>query len=189
MAVGERHVRVVVNAFRLSSVAARCRENSDPIRLESRVVSRESPDMFRRAFSSLGARVRSSHRTGSLYLVGMGASAAGACFLYLAAERDARQREGLMREFDTMLATARVQAREDTESKKKELEGMQTLWTGTLTAVDHRLQGHLMLRGCRVGQQVDVLEEGVGQDGRYLTVMDRSTGAFGLHLIEWVERQ
>ena len=35
----------------------------------------------------------------------------------------------------------------------------------------------------------DVLEEGVGQDSKYLTVIDRETGMFGLYPIAWVERE
>ena len=145
--------------------------------------------MFRRALTTLAGRVRSSHHSGNLYLAGMVGSAAGAAGMYWATERDRQRREDLMKEFDSRLAAARVQAREDTESRKAALQDKPTLWTGKLTAVDHRLQGHLMLRGCRIGQEVDVLEEGVGQEGRYLTVIDRNTGAFGMHLIEWVERQ
>ena len=138
--------------------------------------------------STLGARVRSTHRTLGPAGYGMVFSAVGAGLMYWQTQRDTKRREALLAEFDTMLAKARVQAKEDTATKKLELAAMQTLWTGTLTAVDHRLQGHLMLRGCRVGQSVDVLEENVGSDGRYLTVIDRSTGAFGLHLADWVEK-
>ena len=116
-------------------------------------------------------------------------SAAGAGGLYWASERDRQRRADLMREFEGRLAAARVQARDETVVRLAALEGKQTLWTGKLLAVDHRLQGHLMLRGCRVGQVIDILEEGVGQDGRYLTCIDRNTGAVGMHLSEWVERQ
>lgn len=144
--------------------------------------------MFRRALGTIAAGMRNSHHSGNLYLVGMAGSAAGAGLIYYSSERERKQREALLREFDGMLATAREQAREDTANKKVELEGKPTLWTGHILTVDHRLQGHLMLRGCRVGQQVDVLEEGVGQDNRYVTVIDRSTGAFGWVLAEWVER-
>jgi hypothetical protein len=142
-------------------------------------------DMLRRAFTTL----RTRDHSGNLYLAGMVGSAAGAGGLYWASERDRQRRADLMREFEGRLAAARVQAQEETEARKAALEGKQTLWTGKLLAVDHRLQGHLMLRGCRVGQVIDILEEGVGQDGRYLTCIDRNTGAVGMHLSEWVERQ
>mmetsp|Transcript_1888 Transcript_1888/g.5348 ORF Transcript_1888/g.5348 Transcript_1888/m.5348 type:complete len:148 (+) Transcript_1888:35-478(+) len=143
---------------------------------------------MRRAFTTLGARMRSSHQSGNLYLVGALASAAGTGLLYVSERREVQQRRDLEQEFDNMLAKARVQAKEETAQKLAELDGKQALWTGTLTMVDHRLQGHMMLRGCRVGQEVDILEEHVGQEGKYVTVIDRKTGAFGWHLAEWVDR-
>ena len=133
-------------------------------------------------------RVVASHHSGTLYLVGMGASAVGAGVLYIQQEQEAKARRQLHREFDVLLSEARIKARADVETEGKRLKDMPALWTGVLTTVDHRLQGHVMLRGCRVGQTVDVLEEGVGASSRYVTVIDRETGAHGLHLAEWIER-
>lgn len=141
--------------------------------------------MLRRAL----AAAQESHRSGRLYLYCMGASAVGAGLLYAEQERELRMRRQLHQEFDVMLGKARVQAQAELESEHSRLKEMPSLWTGVLTSADHRLQGHKMLRGCRVGQTVDVLEEGVGADARYLTVVDRSSGASGMYPSDWVEKQ
>ena len=75
----------------------------------------------------------------------------------------------------------------ETEATLARLEGARTLWSGVLTATNHTLQGHTMLRGCRVGQRVDVLEEDMGVTGEYLTVIDRSRNALGLYPAKWVD--
>ena len=61
------------------------------------------------------------------------------------------------------------------------------LWKGVVTTADARLQGHRMLRGSQVGAPVHVLEEAVGDGGKYLTVRDPSTGQSGLILQTWVK--
>jgi hypothetical protein len=99
--------------------------------------------MLRRAFTTLRTRDHSGMVGSHKYLAGMVGSAAGAGGLYWATERDRQRRADLMREFEGRLAAARVQAQEETEARKAALEGKQTLWTGKLLAVDHRLQGHL----------------------------------------------
>jgi hypothetical protein len=132
------------------------------------------------------ALVRSASESGNLYLVGMAASATGAGLLYTIAERDARSRRQLHNEFEHTLSLAREQAQAEVKRRDEDLKDRPTLWRGVLTSADYRLQGHLMLRGCRVGQEVDVLEEKVGQEERYLTVIDRKTGQTGWYLAEWV---
>lgn len=175
-----------------SKTGARCGVlvREAPFRVLSRGVM---PWMMRRFITTSAratvARATQAHRSGTLYLGFAAATTAGAALTYLSWESDKQQRHQLRMEFNNMLVAARVEAEKETAAKQLQLEGLQTLWTGKILTVDHRLQGHLMLRGCRVGQEVEILEEGVGQDKRYLTVIDRATGAFGLYLPEWIERQ
>ena len=144
--------------------------------------------MLRSGLRRLTSAARASHHSGNLYLGGAIISGVGAAALWIAQERDAQLRASLNADFDDALATARAKAREDTEATASKVKQLPTLWTGTLTMADPRLKGHLMLQGARIGQTVDVVEEGVGSDGRYLTVVDRSTGEIGMHLVDWIEK-
>ena len=132
-------------------------------------------------------RMRGAFRNGNWALIGAGASAMGAAFLYAQSEREARLRARLSDEFDGMLAAARVKAREETAAREREMKNEPALWTGVLVQADTRLRGHKMFQG-KVGQPVDVVEEAVGDGGKYLTVRDEG-GRVGLYLTEWVRRE
>ena len=62
------------------------------------------------------------------------------------------------------------------------------LWRAVVTQHDPSLQGHKMLRGSKPGAGIDVLEESVGDGGKYLMVRDRESGAMGFILDRWVRR-
>lgn len=138
----------------------------------------------------LSVGVRASHASGSLYL-GLGvASAASALALYASAEADASQRRQLQSEFDTMLAVERVKAAAVAAEEHASLRGLPPLWSGEITDIyPGGLTGPKMLRSARAGLAVEVLREGVGDEGKYLSVRDPSTGQTGMYLGRWVRRR
>ena len=142
---------------------------------------------MRRALSSLAARARAGHASGSMYFLGMCASGTAATVLYLQTAREQEIRHALDRDFERQLVVAQSKAREEMATNRARLEGAPTLWSGVLTEADPRLSGPKMFRG-RTGQTVDVLEENVGSDGRYLTVVDRESGVLGMYLADWVRK-
>ena len=134
------------------------------------------------------SRLGAAHRSGSLYLALSGASAVGAASFYALSQRDAETRRKLERDFDVLLAAERVKARTEEADRASRLRDAPVLWKGVVLQHDPRLQGHAMLRGSLPGSTVEVLEESVGADQRYLTVRNSATGAMGFLPIAWVRR-
>ena len=133
-------------------------------------------------FSSLTSRFRSSDVYGALSLL----SAAGATALYLSDRAQQSTRAQLNAEFDAKLASAQLRAKEEKDAKVKSLKNAPTLWSGVLLQSDARLRGHAMFQG-KAGMAVDVLEEGVGDDGKYVTVRSAEDGSqVGWFLRDWV---
>ena len=128
-------------------------------------------------------------RSGDLYLYGALAAGTGAAVLAASLRRDDLRRRELASQLDQQLAAARRRARSETLALAKKFEEAETLWSGVLTHANPTLQGHLFLRGSRVGQEVDILEEKAGPRAVYLTVRERTRGTLGLYPASWVERQ
>ena len=134
-------------------------------------------------------RLAEAHRSGNLYLALSGASALGAAGLYLSSQQEVDQRRRLEAQFELDLASERVKADVEAAAKERRLEHAPVLWRGLVTQNDARLSGPVMLRGARPGAGVDILEEAVGADARYLTVRDRDSGAMGMLPTSWVRRE
>ena len=113
-------------------------------------------------------------------------SAAGAVALFVSEKNQQSIRAQLNAEFDAQLASAQLRAKEEKEAKVKSLQNAPTLWSGVLLQNDSRLRGHAMFQG-KVGMAVDVLEEEVGDDGKYVTVRSAEGGPqLGLFPRDWV---
>ena len=141
--------------------------------------------MLGRARAMLGA----AHRSGNVYAVLSGASALCAAGLYLSSQRELEARREREAQFDAMLAAERIRASDEVAARTARLQDAPVLWRAVVTQYDPTLQGHRMLRGSRPGAGVDVLEENVGDGGKYLMVRDRETGAMGFILDRWVRSE
>lgn len=134
----------------------------------------------------LAARLAASEKSGNVYLVGMLGSAASAAALYASMKSAEQQRCDLRHELEN---NAWAAARADTRERLNRLGDLSeapVLAQGVLTKASRHMVGHMFLRGARVGQEVDVLEEGVGPRAGYLTVIDRSRGELGMYPARWV---
>ena len=137
-------------------------------------------------FSALRARIAAAHHSGNIYLALSGASALVSGGLYISAQRELQERRQLEAQFDALLAGERTKARNEVAERNERLRDAPVLWRAVVTQHDPSLVGHKMLRGSLPGAGVDVLEQQVGDQGKYLMVRDRSTGALGMILDRWV---
>jgi len=128
--------------------------------------------------------VAHAEKTGDLYLLASVGCAIGAAVELSGYHRERLKRLNLSLELDER--TARYERNRNTTADE---EPCDPLWRGTVTrSKPLMLLGDVMLRGARVGQEVEVLATQQGQGEGYLQCRNITTGTVGLYPTSWVRR-
>lgn len=140
--------------------------------------------MFRLARVAGRALVR-AEESGNCYALAGTVTGLAAANEYMSYKRNQRNRLEMWLELEerSIMHTQRM-ALEASEPPPSEPD-----WRGTVVkSKPLMLLGDVMLRGARVGQEVEVLAEDQGLEGGFLQCRNVQSGAVGLYPTSWVRR-